>query len=38
MPFVDVGSQAAAGATLLIIEDEDHEPNLAPRAGTVTKT
>jgi acetyl-CoA carboxylase biotin carboxyl carrier protein len=38
MPFVDVGSQVAAGATLLIIEAMKTMNQIpAPRAGTVTK-
>ncbi len=38
MPFVDVGGQVAAGATLLIIEAMKTMNQIpAPRAGTVTK-
>jgi acetyl-CoA carboxylase biotin carboxyl carrier protein len=38
MPFVDVGSQVAAGATLLIIEAMKTMNQIpAPRAGTVTR-
>jgi acetyl-CoA carboxylase biotin carboxyl carrier protein len=38
MPFVDVGAQVAAGATLLIIEAMKTMNQIpAPRAGTVTK-
>ena len=38
MPFVDIGSQVAAGATLLIIEAMKTMNQIpAPRAGTVTK-
>ena len=37
-PFVDIGSQVAAGATLLIIEAMKTMNQIpAPRAGTVTK-
>jgi acetyl-CoA carboxylase biotin carboxyl carrier protein len=38
MPFVDIGSQVVAGATLLIIEAMKTMNQIpAPRAGTVTK-
>jgi acetyl-CoA carboxylase biotin carboxyl carrier protein len=38
VPFVDVGSQVAAGATLLIIEAMKTMNQIpAPRAGTVTR-
>ena len=38
MPFVDVGSQVAVGATLLIIEAMKTMNQIpAPRAGTVTR-
>jgi acetyl-CoA carboxylase biotin carboxyl carrier protein len=38
MPFVDVGSQVAAGTTLLIIEAMKTMNQIpAPRAGTVTR-
>ena len=38
MPFVDVGSQVASGATLLIIEAMKTMNQIpAPRAGTVTQ-
>jgi len=38
MPFIDVGSQVAAGATLLIIEAMKTMNQIpAPRAGTVTR-
>ena len=38
MPFVDIGSQVAAGATVLIIEAMKTMNQIpAPRSGTVTK-